>query len=131
MPRILSSERVIEYSVEFKIKVIKLTFELDVKAIDIAKILNLHPMMIYRWRQEYREGKFVEESSKRISMTKDTSFPKKNDDKINKKNDEIKRRKKQLAADQKENNFLKSWSGIRRLPSRRARYFPYIECMGE
>ncbi|MFT6114101.1 MAG: transposase, partial [Oleispira sp.] len=37
MPRILSSERVIEYSVEFKIKIIKLTFELDVKAIDIAK----------------------------------------------------------------------------------------------
>jgi transposase len=61
----------IEYSVEFKIKVIKLTFELDVKAIDIAKVFNLHPMMIYRWRQEYREGKFVEEPSRRISMTKD------------------------------------------------------------
>jgi len=27
MPRILSSERIIEYSVEFKIKVVKLTFE--------------------------------------------------------------------------------------------------------
>ncbi|MFQ3171257.1 MAG: hypothetical protein ACI9DG_001291 [Oleispira sp.] len=33
MPRILSSERVIEYSLEFKIKIIELTFELDVKAI--------------------------------------------------------------------------------------------------
>lgn len=43
MPKILSSERVIEYSVEFKIKVIKQTFELDVNAIDIAKLLNLHP----------------------------------------------------------------------------------------
>jgi transposase len=73
MPKILSPERVIEYSVEFKIKVVKLTFELDVKAIDIAKVLNLHPIMIYRWRQEYREGKFVEEPSRRISMTKDTS----------------------------------------------------------
>ena len=109
MPRILSSERVIEYSVEFKIKIIKLTFELDVKAIDIAKVLNLHPMMIYRWRQEYREGKFVEEPSRRISMTKDTSLPKKNDDKINEKNDEIKRLKKELAAAQKENDFLKKW----------------------
>jgi len=46
MPRILSSERVIEYSVELKIKVVKLTCELDVKAIDIAKSLNLHPMII-------------------------------------------------------------------------------------
>lgn len=105
MPRILSPERVIEYSVEFKIRVIKLTLELDVKAIDIAKVLNLHPMMIYRWRQEYREGKFVEEPSRRISMTKDTSSPKENKD----KDDEIKRLKKELADAQKENDFLKKW----------------------
>ena len=109
MARIVSSERVIEYSVEFKIKIIKLTFELDVKAIDIAKVLNLHPMMIYRWRQEYREGKFVEEPSRRISMTKDTPLPKHNDEKNNEKNNEIKRLKKELAASQKENNFLKKW----------------------
>ena len=109
MPKILSSERVIEYSVEFKIKVIKLTFELDVKAIDIAKVLNLHPMMIYRWRQEYREGKFVEEPSRRISMTKDIPLPKQNDGKNNEKSDEIKRLKKELAAAQKENDFLKKW----------------------
>ena len=67
MPRILSSERAIEYSVEFKMKVIKLTFELDVKAIDIAKVLNLHSMMIYRWRQESREGKFVEEPQEELA----------------------------------------------------------------
>jgi transposase len=85
MLRIFSSERVIDYSLEFKIKTIKLTFEFDVKAIDIAKVLNLHLMMIYRWRQEYREGKFVEEPSRRISMTKYTPSPKKNDDKANEK----------------------------------------------
>lgn len=105
MPRILSPERVIEYSVEFKIKVVKLTLELDVKAVDIAKVLNLHPMMIYRWRQEYREGKFVEKPSRRISMSKDTSSPKENND----KDDEIKRLKKQLADTKKENDFLKKW----------------------
>jgi len=105
MPKILSPERVIEYSVEFKIRVIKLTFELDVKAIDIAKVLNLHPMMIYRWRQEYREGKFIEEPSRRISMTKETSTPKVEKD----KDDEIKRLKKELAAAKKENDFLKKW----------------------
>jgi transposase len=53
MPGILSSERVIKYSIEFNIKIIKLTFELDVKAINIAEVLNLHPMIIYRWRQKY------------------------------------------------------------------------------
>jgi transposase len=40
-------------------------------------------MMIYRWRQEYREGKFVEEPLRKISMTKDTSSVTQNDDKIN------------------------------------------------
>lgn len=105
MPKILSPERVIEYSVEFKIRVIKLTFELDVKAIDIAKVLNLHPMMIYRWRQEYREGKFVEEPSRRISMTKEISTPKEDRD----KDDEIKRLRKELAEAKKENDFLKKW----------------------
>jgi transposase len=107
MPRILSSERVIEYSVEFKIKIIKLTFELDVKAIDIAKVLNLHPMMIYRWRQEYKAGKFIEEPSRRISMTKDTPVPKQNND----KDREIKHLKKELADAKKENDFLKKWEG--------------------
>lgn len=105
MPRILSTERVVEYSVEFKIKVVRLTHELDVKAIDIAKVLNLHPMMIYRWRQEYREGKFVEVPSRRISMIKGPTPPKLNRD----KDDEIKRLKKELAKAKKENDFLKKW----------------------
>lgn len=105
MPRILSKERVIEYSVEFKIKIIKLTYELDVKAIDIAKVLDLHPMMIYRWRQEYREGKFIESPSRRISMTKETTTPQ--EDK--QKDDEITRLKKELSSVKKENDFLKKW----------------------
>ena len=66
-------------------------------------------MMIYRWRQEYREGKFVETPSRRISMTKDTPLPKQNDEKNNAKDDEIKRLKKELAAAKKENDFLKKW----------------------
>jgi transposase len=46
MPKILSPERVIEYAVEFKIKVVKLTFELDVKAIDIANYRDSHVSVI-------------------------------------------------------------------------------------
>lgn len=105
MPKILSAERVIEYSVEFKIKVVRLTYELDIKAINIAKALNLHPMMIYRWRQEYREGKFVATPSRRISMTKDPKPTPKDPG----KDDEIKRLKKELAELKKENDFLKKW----------------------
>lgn len=105
MPRILSAERVIEYSVEFKIRVVQLTYELDVQTTAIAQVLKLHPMMIYRWRQEYREGKFVETPSRRISMTK--SSVKKPEDKS--KDAEIARLNKKLAALEKENNFLKKW----------------------
>ena len=54
MPKILSAERVLEYSAEFKVSVVKLTLELDVKTIDIANVLGLHAVMIYRWGQEYK-----------------------------------------------------------------------------
>lgn len=66
MAKILSKERVIEYTVEFKQKVVELTDKLDVNAVEIADALGLHPMMVYRWRQEYREGRFVAKPTRRI-----------------------------------------------------------------
>jgi transposase len=56
MAKILSDERVVEYSTEFKVRVVELTNQLEVKTTTIAEILGLHPVMVYRWRQEYREG---------------------------------------------------------------------------
>ena len=103
MAKILSEERVVEYSTEFKFRVVELTDQLDVKVTTIAEILRLHPVMVYRWRQEYREGKLVEHSSRRISMTK--SMKPKTDDK------ELKRLQKQVKKLEKENDFLKKWEG--------------------
>jgi transposase len=105
MPRILSTERVIEYSAEFKIRVVRLTLELNVQAIEVAKVLKLHPMMIYRWRQEYREGKFIDIPSRRISMTKKPTTRAKEKE----KDKEIASLKKQLTSAKKENEFLKKW----------------------
>jgi transposase len=107
MAKIVSAERVVEYSLEFKIRVVKLTIGLDVKAKDIANILGLHTIMIYRWRQEYRAGKFKEKPTRRISMTKETS----DDKKELSKDKEIAELKRALADAQKENNFLKKWEG--------------------
>jgi transposase len=70
MAKILSNERVVEYSTEFKVRVVKLTESLDVTTADIAEIMGLHPVMVYRWRQEYREGKIIEQPSRRISMVR-------------------------------------------------------------
>lgn len=48
MAKIHSKERVIEYAVDFKIKVVELTDKLDADTIQIAEILGLHPVMVYR-----------------------------------------------------------------------------------
>ena len=61
--------------------------------------------MIYRWRQEYREGKFIDKPSRRISMTKDSEQRK--DEQV--KDDEIRQLKNELAKFKKENDFLKKW----------------------
>jgi len=108
MAKILSEERVIEYSVAYKVNVVRLTNELNVKAIEIAKVLGLHPVMIYRWRQEYREGKFIVPPLRKIRMTKDE----KPAQHILSQDKEIARLKKKLAAAEKENAFLKSGTGI-------------------
>ncbi|WP_218418480.1 transposase [Alteromonas lipotrueae] len=107
MAKIGSAERVVEYSLEFKIRVVKLTLALDVKAKDVASVLGLHPIMIYRWRQEYRADKFEEKPTRRISMTKETSD---NNEELS-KDKEIAQLKRALADAQKENNFLKKWDG--------------------
>jgi len=106
MAKIRSKERVIEYTVEFKQKVVELTEELDVKAVDIASVLGLHPMMVYRWRQEYREGKFVSKPTRRISMTVD---PPDHPERAKEKS-EIKRLQREVADLKKENDFLKKWA---------------------
>ena len=101
MAKILSHERIVEYSREFKVRVVKLTDQLEAKTTTIAEVLGLHPVMVYRWRQEYREGKLAENPSRRISMTK-APKPKTNDD-------ELKRLSKQVKELEKENAFLKKW----------------------
>jgi transposase len=103
MAKILSEERVVEYSTEFKVRVVELTDQLDVKVTTIAEILRLHLVMVYRWRRKYREGTLVEHTTRRIGMTKLTNS--KTDDK------ELKRLQKQVKKLQKENDFLKKWEG--------------------
>jgi len=105
MARILCEERVVEYTVEFKSKVVELTQALNIQAIDIANALGLHPTMVYRWRQEYREGKLVYEPTRRISMTTEKTSKSRSTD----KHKELKRLKAQNARLKKENDILKKW----------------------
>lgn len=69
MAKIKSTERVVEYTPEFKVRVVELTQRLAISASDIAQGLGLHPVMVYRWRQEYREGLLVEQKPPPIELT--------------------------------------------------------------
>ena len=50
---------------EFKIKTIQLADHPDILAKDVAEDLGIHPILLYRWRKEYSEGKFKEDKRKK------------------------------------------------------------------
>jgi transposase len=49
--------KVSRYSNEFKITAIRLANLPGTYLQDVAKILDIHPIMLSRWKKEYREGK--------------------------------------------------------------------------
>ena len=53
----LSAKRLPRYSLEFKQKVVKLTEIPGLEVQVVAEALDLHPVMVSRWRQEAREGR--------------------------------------------------------------------------
>ena len=105
MAKILCEERVVEYTKEFKFKVVELTERLPVTTAEISEVFDLHPVMVYRWRQEFREGKLIYEPTRRISMTKEKVAKKATDDELK----ELKTLRKENARLQKENDILKKW----------------------
>jgi len=50
------------YSDEFKLKAVKLSQLSGVRSKDVAEALDIHPLMLSRWRKEHREGKIVGKS---------------------------------------------------------------------
>lgn len=57
MARATMRRRVQRYSSEFKITAIKLADMPGTLIQDVAKILDIHPFMLSRWKKEYREEK--------------------------------------------------------------------------
>ena len=44
------------YTDQFKATAVSLSNIKGVKALDVAESLNIHPVMLYRWRMEVRDG---------------------------------------------------------------------------
>jgi transposase len=57
MPAPVKMRKVHRYSDEFKITAIKLAGMPGTFIQDVARVLDIHPFMLSRWKKEYREGK--------------------------------------------------------------------------
>jgi len=44
------------YNFQFKHTAVSITNHPNILSVDVAEALNIHPIMLYRWRQEMREG---------------------------------------------------------------------------
>jgi transposase len=53
----LSAKRLPRYSLDFKVKAVKLTRVPGMEVQAVAEALDIHPVMLSRWRQEAREGR--------------------------------------------------------------------------
>jgi len=57
MPAPVKMRKVYKYSNEFKVTAVKLSEMPGTFIQDVARILDIHPFMLSRWKKEYREGK--------------------------------------------------------------------------
>lgn len=67
MARIRGPRKVQRYSVEFKLKAVKLSDLNGVQVKDVAEALDIHPFMLSRWRKELRDGRLRASGRVRVS----------------------------------------------------------------
>ena len=61
------------YDDRFKATAVELGGIPGVKAIDVAKILDIHPIMLYRWKKEVRDGDIMKKQDKSALATDEKS----------------------------------------------------------
>ncbi|EAT13889.1 ISCps9, transposase orfA [Oceanobacter sp. RED65] len=103
MPKYNNPRKTWFYSNEFKIKAVKLSYQPDIQSKQVAEGLGIHPLMLSRWRKEYREGKIQGDGQKRVGVTNKRKSPPK------KQLTENARLKKEIERLKKENDLLKKW----------------------
>jgi len=84
------------YTLEFKLQAVKLANHPKVMSKDIAESLGLHPVMLYRWQMEHRNGELTENKrmkAKKSSPKRRVSSP----DPLVLKENELKAAKKRIA----------------------------------
>ena len=103
MPRYTQPRKTWQYTVDFKVKAVKLSYQEGIQVKQVADGLDIHPFMLSRWRKEYRDGKLMGDGQKRVRVNKEKST-------INAQDlSEIDRLKKDNERLRKENDLLKKW----------------------
>lgn len=103
MPRYTQPKKTWFYPVDFKIKAVELSLRDDVLSKDVAQALDIHPLMLSRWRKEYREGKFL--TKPRYNSNDELMAKLPNKKELNK----IKQLEKENERLKLENDLLKKW----------------------
>jgi transposase len=106
MAKIKSKERTLEYSKEFKVRVVRLSYVEGIQIKQISEGLGLHPFMVSRWRKEYRDGKLISEDSRKVVMGLDK---KTKDQPTSQTMTENARLRSENARLKRENDVLKKW----------------------
>ena len=103
MPKYTQPKKTWFYPIDFKIKAVQLSLRDDVSSKDVAQALDIHPLMLSRWRKEYREGKFL--NKPRYSSNNELMAKLPNKKELNK----IKQLQKENERLKLENDLLKKW----------------------
>ena len=92
-------DKKLEQLTQFKAKAVELTHLEDIKIKDVAETLDIHPLMLSRWRKEYREGKIVADRNRKVTSMREEK----------KDLDRVKKLEKDNARLRQENDLLKKW----------------------
>jgi len=103
MPKYNQPRKTWQYTKGFKVKAVKLSYQDGIQVQQVAEGLDIHPMMLSRWRKEYRDGKLQGDNQKRVGVNKKKRTI------TDKELTENARLKKDVARLQKENDLLKKW----------------------
>jgi len=103
MPRYTQPKKTWFYPVDFKIKAVELSLRDDVMSKDVAEALDIHPLMLSRWRKEYREDKFKKSQRYNSNQELMAKLPTKKE--LNK----IKQLERENDRLKQENDLLKKW----------------------
>jgi transposase len=70
MPKYNHPRKTWKYTKDFKVKAVKLSCQDSIQVQQVAEGLDIHPMMLSRWRKEYRGGKLQSDNQKRVGVNK-------------------------------------------------------------